>query len=452
MARVSFSTRSSLKQDSEVSIWARVTDGRRLDFRITTTINIPANFWDSKREYPKDYTGSNEELKYRLQDIDCWLQGIKNALLSALAHNDAFTPEMARKVVYAYLSGQKTQKKAIPTEILSYLDYCIEGMKSGDFRHKGQQYDPNTVKVWNSFRKVLDRFLNNNPMVWKDINKDTHTAFIKFLEKDGYLVKTINKYNITFRALTNFALEDKLHNDASTTKIFFKLRETESNKTKSIYLTDKEIQALYKMTLEKGSLKDKVRDIFLIGCYTGQRVSDYNRLSPENFSVTSNGTKVVRLTQEKTGNSVVVPILNDNLSRIAEKYNHAIPHVSDVLINRYIKQVFEELSKTVPSLAHLEHTMLTMKEKEAEKAGKVTFQRDKKTVVRPRYEMVCTHTARRSAITNLYLTGLFDDYQLRSVSGHKTEKAFETYLCMSGDQIAEKMAKRMSDRKNENIF
>lgn len=65
-------------------------------------------------------------------------------------------------------------------------------------------------------------------------------------------------------------------------------------------------------------LKDKVRDVFLVGCYTCQRFSDYARLEKENFTKTAKGTKVVRIVQEKTGNDVVIPILNDNLLHIAE--------------------------------------------------------------------------------------------------------------------------------------
>ena len=135
---------------------------------------------------------------------------------------------------------------------------------------------------------------------------------------------------------------------------------------------------LYEMPLE--GLKDKVRDVFLVGCYTCQRFSDYARLEKENFTKTAKGTKVVRIVQEKTGNDVVIPILNDNLLHIAEKYGYDIPKVNDVILNRYIKQILKELSSTVPSLARKERTLLTMKEREKEKQGLVSFERDNKGV------------------------------------------------------------------------
>lgn len=47
------------------------------------------------------------------------------------------------------------------------------------------------------------------------------------------------------------------------------------------YLTEEELQALYEMPLS--GKKEHIRDVFLIGCYTCQRVSDYNNLNADNF-------------------------------------------------------------------------------------------------------------------------------------------------------------------------
>lgn len=162
--------------------------------------------------------------------------------------------------------------------------------------------------------------------------------------------------------------------------------------------------------------------------------------------------------QEKTGNSVVIPILNDSLLHIAEKYDYEIPQVNDVVLNRYIKQILKELSETVPALARLERTVLTMKERTKEERGEVSFMRDAKGyVVKPRYDLVSSHTARRSGITNLYLTGLFDSFQMMSVSGHKDEKTFNEYIKLSSDEIADAIAKKLEERNknkssNEGLF
>ena len=188
----------------------------------------------------------------------------------------------------------------------------------------------------------------------------------------------------------------------------------------------------------------------------------YYALASDSFfdyaTATAKGTKIVRIVQEKTGNSVVIPILNDNLLHIAEKYNYEIPKVNGIILNRYIKQILKELSETVPTLARLERTVLTMKERAKEERGEVSFMRDAKGyVVKPRYDLVSSHTARRSGITNLYLTGLFDSFQMMSVSGHKDEKTFNEYIKLSSDEIADAIAKKLEERNrnkssNEGLF
>jgi hypothetical protein len=78
------------------------------------------------------------------------------------------------------------------------------------------------------------------------------------------------------------------------------------------------------------------------------------------------------------------------------------------------------------------------------------FERDAKGyVVKPRYEMVSTHTARRSCITNLYLSNRFTISQLMSISGHKSEKAFNEYICCSSEEIADVIAEIAKKSKTE---
>lgn len=40
---------------------------------------------------------------------------------------------------------------------------------------------------------------------------------------------------------------------------------------------------------------DHIRDVFLIGCYTCQRVSDYNNLNADNFETTRRGTRIIQI-------------------------------------------------------------------------------------------------------------------------------------------------------------
>ena len=358
--------------------------------------------------------------------------------------------EEERKAQEEQIRIEAEKEAARKADVLLFMQNFLDGIRSGEIKNGAETYNKNTCKVWSNFLGILKRFYAENPFTWTDVNKSLTDRFVCFMEDEGYMVKSINKYLICFRAMVGYALEQGMHENTFALKAFSKKKVQESDKAKEIYLTGTELQALYEMKLD--GLKGKIRDVFLVGTYLCQRFSDYSRLERENFTTTAKGTKIVRIVQEKTGNSVVIPILNDNLLHIAEKYDYEIPKVNDVVLNRYIKQILKELSETVPTLARLERTVLTMKERTKEERGEVSFTRDTKGhVVKPRYDLVSSHTARRSGITNLYLTGLFDSFQMMSVSGHKDEKTFNEYIKLSSDEIADTIARKVEDREKKEV-
>ena len=92
------------------------------------------------------------------------------------------------------------------------------------------------------------------------------------------------------------------------------------------------------------------------------------------------------------------------------------------------------------SLAVKVRTKLTMKQRKQEDDGRITVERNSKgEVMMPRYNCVTTHTARRSGITNMYLTHKYTILQMMHVSGHKTQKTFMDYIKLSSDEIADEI-------------
>ena len=464
------------REKGTASVYLRVQKRNpKLNILICSKVSVDIQQWDKvTQDVAKwnDYckTQDGRKVKETLDSISSAIdnlisQGIYDkARIDEVVEDVVFREERERQRIQEEEERQEQERlrqikeqeeEARKADVILFLENFLEGIKNGRIKNKAENYTPNTCKVWSNFLGILKRFIQIYPFTWKDINKALADHFVSFMEKNGYMVTSINKYIICFKAMIQNAMDQELHNNPIALRAFSKKKIQETDKAKEIYLTKAELQALYEMPLE--GLKDKVRDVFLVGCYTCQRFSDYARLEKENFTTTAKGTKVVRIVQEKTGNDVVIPILNDNLLHIAEKYGYDIPKVNDVILNRYIKQILKELSSTVPSLARKERTLLTMKEREKEKQGLVSFERDnKENVIKPRYELVSSHTARRSGITNLYLSGNFDTYQMMSISGHKDEKTFYEYIKLSSDEVADSIAKKMDERKeaisNERLF
>ena len=415
------------KEKGTASVYLRVQKRNpKLNILVCSKVSVDIQQWDKvTQDVAKwnDYckTQDGRKVKETLDSISSAIdnlisQGIYDkARIDEVVEDVVFREERERQRIQEEEERQEQERlrqikeqeeEARKADVILFLENFLEGIKNGRIKNGAENYTLNTCKVWSNFLGILKRFIQIYPFTWKDINKALADHFVSFMEKNGYMVTSINKYIICFKAMIQNAMDQELHNNLIALRAFSKKKIQETDKAKEIYLTKAELQALYEMPLE--GLKDKVRDVFLVGCYTCQRFSDYARLEQENFTKTAKGTKVVRIVQEKTGNDVVIPILNDNLLHIAEKYGYDIPKVNDVILNRYIKQILKELSSTVPSLARKERTLLTMKEREKEKQGLVSFERDnKENVIKPRYELVSSHTARRSGITNLYLSGNF---------------------------------------------
>lgn len=386
------------------------------------------------------------------------IQEAVNAVVYREAREAAALAErMEREAAEREAEAKRIAKAREDADVRRYLASLIEGMRNGTVRiegkgrNKGERYTVNTIKMWVNLQGIIERFYNTHPFTWDTIDRRFATLFRAWMEDEGYMAKTVNKYVGQMVALINRAYSEGLHHNTAAATCFAKPMVDDAQKSAEIYLTADELNALYQMPLT--GEKALVRDIFIIGCCTCQRVSDYSRLKRENFVTTARGAKVVKIQQQKTRSFVTIPILDDKLTAIMERYDYNLPELPSnfgIIINRYIKEICKELAKNVPSLSEELPTILTMKERTKEERGEIAFKRDEAgRVVKPRYELVTSHTARRTGITLLYLTGKFDIYQMMHVSGHKEAKTFREYIKLSGEEMAEQIAEKMG---NDNLF
>lgn len=342
-----------------------------------------------------------------------------------------------------------------------YAQNYIEEMQCGVRRTiKNKLYSKNTIRNWEqTVDKVLD-FYKKHPFSWDDINQQLISMFIKYLEDDELNKTTIQKLMKNFKKLIRDAESEGLHENFRARSLNYTIEVRESDKSTEVYLTTEELQGLYDMKLS--GTEEQVRDVFLIGCFIGQRISDYGRIEPEWFGKTRNGVKVIRLEQAKTGNRVCVPIVGSQLKTLLKKYNYCVPKISDQEIDRAIKDICERLSVSIPSLAIKEKTILKKHEKIAlytnKDGGRKLFEiNENGECIKPKWAMVASHTARRTCITNMYLAKKTDGSpkytlaEMMHVSGHKTESQFRAYIKCSLDEYAEMVA-AANDKDGDNLF
>ena len=156
----------------------------------------------------------------------------------------------------------------------------------------------------------------------------------------------------------------------------------------------------------------KARDMFLIGAFTGLRCSDYSRLHPENIK---NG--IIQIRNQKTGVTTSVPVHWIVREIIGNGYDFAHPLRG---------QELNDQIKDVARMAGITENVLVSQNR----GGKVV------EAVFPKYELVSSHTARRSFATNAYKAGI-PSIAIMKITGHKRESTFMRYIRVSERENAE---------------
>ena len=197
--------------------------------------------------------------------------------------------------------------------------------------------------------------------------------------------------------------------------------------TFAVFLSMNEITRIYYYKFRKQDsrrAKEKIRDLFVVGCLTALRYSDYSTLTLDNFQ----NDFIVKRTK-KTNVTVKVP-MHDYVREIIAKYGGNIPNGLCIqYFKKYLKLIMREIGLT--DKITYSYTV----------GGKI------KTVTKEKWELICSHTARRSAATNLYLTGRMKTLEIMRLTGHKTEQNFFRYIRLTNDDTARSISGDMFFRK-----
>ena len=167
-----------------------------------------------------------------------------------------------------------------------------------------------------------------------------------------------------------------------------------------IALTQTELKEIENLDLTKNPRLDKIRDRFLIGCYTGLRFSDFIRLNKNHIV----DDAYIQLKQEKTKDFNTQPFW-DEVRKIFEKYDYELPKpISESNFNLYLKEICELCDSLKKEQEITEYEM-----------GKA------KSIYKPRFELVTSHTARRTFVTLKAEQGMaLEDIAI--ATGHKPLK------------------------------
>lgn len=414
------------KAETDTAIYARICySGYK--FKYYTEEKINPKFWSKTTRQAKQTEKFREypEFNQRLKEI---ASDISNTLLNYKNQNGGETPnpDTFRKLLDPVIKKKQPKKKEVKN-FFGLFQEIIDQTRAGVRLHPktGKPISKNTLKTYVTTFKHLSEFNTKSKrgIDFNTIDLDFYSDYTEFLMKGkktlpktgkqiplNLSTNTIGKHIQIIKLIMNEATERGLNTNLSfKSKRFVTIRE----KSDSIYLSENEIKEIENLDLSKDKRLEKVRDLFLVGCHTGLRYSDYSILQPEQIK-----DGYIETTQIKTGEPVVIPI-HHTVKRIIEKYNGKLPQsISNQKTNDYLKQ-FGKRATSLNTNVSISFT----------KGGVTVIENNQK------YELLTSHTARRSFATNEYLAGT-PTITIMAITGHKTEKAFLRYIKLTPNEHA----------------
>ncbi|WP_430816587.1 phage integrase SAM-like domain-containing protein [Carboxylicivirga sp. RSCT41] len=442
MATIKFRARG---QNPQREIYIRLSAGRSVNLEIKTGYTINAKLW----RFDKITKGTNKGklaefgMPKQTDAIGKQLKEQLDSLSTEINKRYNQATEKGTKINSTWLQAQieelqnrTSSEEQDKSDLLTYLQYYIEYLPSHIKKNGQRGLSKNTIQKFNNLKNRFADFqkAKRNRFNLADITPDLIAQFDKYLRKNGYSDNYIGTLTKDIKTLGKHARKEgfKVSNQLD----YITAVKAETYK---VILTLDELEKIKNTTFERDAL-DNARDWLLIGCFIGQRVSDLLRLTADNV-VSKGGLLMLELTQQKTGNKVILP-LQDQVQEILQKRSGQFPRkISDQKFNTYIKELCKQAEIKTP-------TKGTIKQ-EVKINGKKTFRNV--SGVFPKHELITSHICRRSFATNYY--GDIPTPLLMSATGHTTENKFLIYIGKSATdqahQLAEYWAKLSAMNKKE---
>ena len=421
MATFCYRVRSTQK-NKLTKVQIHFTVGRGNQFYADTQYLVLTDAWDNKRQTVKSrYTAVEDFTEQQGRELMKNLSELRSFILGEIAKDPehAMTKTKLEKIIYAFhhprsvVNGKRVRSRE---SLSDYIARYVREMESGERLniHK-LRYGLSTIKNYKGFIIQFDEFCKTKHKRYDfvDIDLKFYDDFVAYFTAKDYSINTIGRHVKELKIIMRAAREEGLHDNGLIESRKFRVLTAE---VENIYLTESEIRAIAEVDLKGDKHKSIARDIFLVGCYTAQRFSDYSTINEGNIRTLDNGQKVIDLKQQKTGNKVVIPIRAE-LQAILDKYENRLPKAYEQKVNKYIKEIAREAG------------IVDMVEVSYVESG------EKKSHLVEKCELVKTHTARRSGATNMYLAGI-PTIAIMKITGHKTEKEFMKYIKITEEQTA----------------
>lgn len=326
------------------------------------------------------------------------------------------------------IKGKETEeeeKKNITP--LEYFHKVVAEMPKKVVRRTSKIIEKRTVGHHEIVLKRFERFVN-----YKHWVASSFSMFDKHFESEmeqwmlgveGYSANTVAATFSVMKIWLKQAEEENLITDKS-----FHNWRSKGSDVQHIYLNEAELKAIYELNFDEivklhpNAKYEETRDIFIIAANIGLRYGDLSSLNRANWDLEN---RTVQVHTHKTGATVKVP-LSTVVIELYNKYKGHFPQPRE-------KGKFNTQLQKIGELAGINQIIFIKKNI----GGKIVIEEKKK------FQLISSHTARRSFATNLYLKSK-NARLVMNFTGHTTEENFRKYICVDKNEYVD-MAREFFD-------
>ena len=190
-----------------------------------------------------------------------------------------------------------------------------------------------------------------------------------------------------------------------------RLEAAKSELTTAVYNTLEELRILSSLDLQEVPGYDRVRDAYILHCNVGLRFEDFQMVLKDinSYIVRDSGREYFKLKTGKAQEDVVIPV-NRTAAQILAKRKYSFDDAfSGQYYNKAIKWVGRQAGFTQKIAKNI-----TL-------GGRMTGK------LYPKWQLMSSHTARRSFATNAWLEKVAEA-DIMKITGHRSTSAFRKYL------------------------
>lgn len=435
MATITFLLQSSA---NPANIYVRLSIDRKNVFKRKSGYVINPNSWSTETGLPKQNEVENKQLRIDLKKL---ATEIETRLNTATTSGEEITGDWLQNQIDAIQGKVKTTDyDRLVNCIRGYVDYLPK--KKLAKGNRGATIG--TIKKYKVLINKIEQFekFRGKKILVKDVGKSFIDELENYwLDTDRLSLNTTGRHLVHIKTICLWAAK---YHDIPTNPKLNQIQGYSAEAAK-VFLSFDELEQIENTKFDREALEN-AKDWLIIGCFTGQRVSDLLKLTSDNVTV-RNGLELIELTQIKTGKRVAIP-LHPKVKAILNKRDGNFPYyISDVKFNVHIKDVCKLAGIIEPTKG----AVLKDLDEENEAIKQEDHRWRKVSGTYPKHELISSHVCRRSYATNYY--GEMSTSWLMSITAHGTEKQFLQYVGKSeidtAQQIADFYAKQQLMAKKE---